>query len=194
MALPATDAFTGTDGTALATYSASWTVMQGSIQISSNTARGMSSAGNADALWNADTFSDDQYSQAVISERASGIYVAVSLRASGANTYYQASFDNGSGGFAGLYKVVSGTATLLGSHGAAAVSDLIRIEATGTTIVSKKNGTTLVTVTDSAIASGSAGFGFYSTSGTAPRIDDWEGGNIGGGGASGNPWYAYAQM
>lgn len=58
MALPASDSFTGSNGTNLTSYSANWVVNYGSFHIQSN-AVGSSLNDDALAHWSADTFSAD---------------------------------------------------------------------------------------------------------------------------------------
>ncbi|NIP34094.1 MAG: hypothetical protein GWN18_04040, partial [Thermoplasmata archaeon] len=52
---------------------------------------------------------------------------------------------------------------------------MIRIEAEGTTIRCKKNGTTVITVTDTSLAHGAPGIGTFFTN-PSFRLDDWSGG------------------
>lgn len=77
-----------------------------------------------------------------------------------------------------VYKVVNGSYTQLGSNGAAcATGDILKLICNGTSISATKNGTTIVgAVTDSAIASGSAGM--WGTNGGSPTgtMDNFQGG------------------
>lgn len=182
-ALPATDNFNGTTGTALATYSASWTVNNGAFAIQSNAVG--SAAGGAiegSARWNADTFNNNQYSQGTVLTPTALLYIGVTVRVStsGATTWYLYEVSSAD---RFLYKAVAGTLTELGTTPTgASANDVLRLEANGTTITPKRNGTTdtqVGAVTDSAIASGSAGIGGYNTAGTTDtRLDNWEGGNL----------------
>ena len=78
-----------------------------------------------------------------------------------------------------LYKRVSGSFTQLGSDGpAVAANDVIYIQANGTSLLVKQNGTTVIgPVTDSGVSSGSAGI-WLATGDTNSRADDFEGGDI----------------
>jgi hypothetical protein len=67
MTLPRTDAFTGSNGTALTTYNASWIVNFGAFAITSNAIRGNSASNISMAHWQGDAFADDQYAQGTIS-------------------------------------------------------------------------------------------------------------------------------
>ena len=185
--LPATDAFTGTDGTALTTYSANWSLNSGNFVINTNAVAPNQLTTECGARWNADTFGNDQYAQgklANITTAGQTIGVAVRAATGGAASYYGFYADGSGGGKTFLFKMVAGTWTQLGSLGAAlAVNAVLRLEVSGTTLTPKVNGSTQSppgAQTDSALASGAAGLSGYSAS-TAMRLDDWEGGNLGGG-------------
>jgi hypothetical protein len=183
MALPATEAFTGTGA-----LSASWTQQESTANVERNTDQAAPSANNsASARWNADTFNNDQYSKWVIKARTSGsAYVNVMVRSSGsvgAMTCYQYFTDGASGsGHTEVIKFVGGGGTSLGAVATTyAVNDTIELSITGSTLSCKKTGTTITTFSDAAIASGAAAISMY---GAAARADDWEGGNVGGGGTT----------
>lgn len=185
MALPATDTFTGADGTALTTYSANWTYNNGSFALINNCVKPSAGGTNCLARWNADSFNANQYAKIKFAEVYGGeIGVAVRVATDGAHTayIYRAWEVNRT-----MYKCVAGSYTQLGSAGAApAKNDIFTLEANGTTITPKINGTTDATIgaqTDSAIASGAAGLTGYGT--TDARGDDWEGGDLAGGGGGG---------
>ena len=183
-ALPATDAFTAGDGTALTTYSASWSYNNGVFAINTNSVYSNTAGGDPVANWNADAFENNQYAQGtLVALTGTGqIGVAVRLSTSEAHTgyfYYSSSLSAGRQ----FYKVVTGSYTQLGNDStvASSVNDALRFEANGTTITPKKNGSVDSnvggSVTDTAITSGSAGIsGSNNQSGS--RLDSWEGGNI----------------
>jgi len=181
MALPATDVFTSASDQALTTYSASWTNNSGAFQVVGATDDVManSSGNECGAHWNADSFNNNQYAQAKVTARSASGVVGAAVRChASAATYYGYYTDSGA---SYLFKMVAGSWTQLGSNAAAlAVNDIIRIEANGTTITPKKNGSTTGTPgaqTDSAIASGYAGLSGYGNQTTA-RVDNFEGGNL----------------
>lgn len=137
----------------------------------------------------ANSYNADQYAQGVIHFTSSPNYVGVSVRndtsdpngtSSNAKKqlyYFEVSPTTGDRYFA---KKVAGTETQLGdSLVTVADSDLIRIEASGTTITCKINGSTIFTVTDSSLSSGAAGWGGEGNGATSMFLDDWEGGNLG---------------
>lgn len=177
-ALPATDVFTSTNGTALTTYSSNWTNNDGAFVINTN-AVAPNSAGQCCAYWNADTFNNNQYSQATVTAIDSWVYIGVGVRiAASAGTYYGYYSDSADASY--LFKAVSGTFTLLGSFDTVFTTSLaIRIEANDTSIRPMRGGSTasIGTQTDSSISSGSAGI-VGADAGTTSRIDNWEGGNI----------------
>lgn len=186
MALPATDAFTGTNGTALSTYSANWTEERNGMQIYSNAVMPVATDDDAFAFWDADTFDDDQYSEATaVALNASGHYwAAVVIRCSTNDTcwMYTGAIKNGDYGGKELNKWVDGTVTYVENIYTVgwSVNDVIRIEADGDTITPYLNGsidTDLGAVADGGINSGAAGIGGYGNTNDT-RVDDWEGGNL----------------
>ena len=184
-ALPATDTFTGTDGTALTTYSANWSLNSGNFVINTNSVAPNQALIEGGARWNADTFASDQYAQGkIVAVSTSGQTIGVAVRAStsGTASYYGFYNDGSGGGKTFLFKMVSGTWTQLGAIGTGlAANDVIRLEISGTTLTPKVNGVTKSppgAQTDSALSSGAAGLSGYSAS-TSNRLDDWEGGSLG---------------
>lgn len=72
-----------------------------------------------------------------------------------------------------LFSVVSGTFSVIGSYAAAAApGDVAKLQAVGSTIKGFVNGVQRVTVTDTAVASGTS-VGLRSTSSAAIRFDDF---------------------
>jgi hypothetical protein len=174
MALPATEAFTGTGA-----LSGSWTLQKNSVTCATNEGKGGTAGDDNFALWTADTFNNDQYSQVAVGSTYGTDYIELPVRGSGTNNDYLLYWN--STGHITISKYVSGTQTdLQDTLGSGATGDVIKIECTGTSIKAYKNGTQIgTTVTDSSLTSGSAGCGAY---GTGSRFDNWEGGNVGGGG------------
>lgn len=181
MALPATDAFTGTNGTALTTYSANWTYNKGTFAIHTNALQCTVDGFDAAAHWNADTFSNDQYSRATVTAIDPLAYIGVAVRCqASAETWYEVIGNSNDATY--FYKVVAGSGSSLAATTAPlAVNDVIEIRASGTTISWYKNSTLMQSVTDTSISSGYAGVaGSGNNSGS--RIDSWEGGNLSAGG------------
>jgi hypothetical protein len=185
VALPATDSFTGTNGTALQTYSSNWGINAGGFVINTNAFAPASGGNECGARWTADSFNNDQYAQCVLTakEGTTNFAAGIGVRhaAAGTATYYGYYQDGGGNGF--CFKNVAGTWTLLGAaFSSAATSTTLRLEANGTTLTVKHNGASQGTRTDSSITSGAAGVTGYSNS-TSMRADDWEGGNLAAAGA-----------
>lgn len=83
-----------------------------------------------------------------------------------------------------LWRWVAGTPTSLGTSAVPPiVNDVLRLEATGTTIRALVNGVERISVVDSTIATGSAGIMFYTDVLANSQVDDWAGGDL----ASGLP-------
>lgn len=178
MTLPATDTFTGTNGTALTTYSANWVLNFGNFAITSNAIRGNSASNISMAHWQADTFANNQYAQGTISSFSGAGSIGVAVRcASGATaTGYVFYTDTGS---SYLFKYVAGSFTQLATGSALANGNTMRLEVSGTTLSAFVNGAlwNSTTYTDSSISTGYAGLGAYSNV-TTMSLDSWEGGNL----------------
>lgn len=118
------------------------------------------------AIWNGRPFSANHYSQFEMQATSltGGHWVGPTVRNSidGGNQYVVIWFN----GSCQIYKMVAGTYTALGSNVATtfAIGDTFRLEASGTTITAKKNGATIVSVSDSAVAGpGLPGIAAYGT-------------------------------
>jgi hypothetical protein len=178
MALPASDSFTGTDGTSLPTYSSNWTIDTGNggFIIQTNAARPNAIFQVSLVRWNADTFSNNQYAQGTITNANSdpgGVLVRAAT--DGTSNYYGAMSDSDSS--TEWFKYVAGSYTLLSSLPFMANGDVIRLEVYGSTLAVYKNGIQHgPTLTDSSHTSGAAGLTGYSTGSTS--IDNWSAGNL----------------
>lgn len=182
MALPATDAFTNTTNTHLSDHSASWTNNTGEIEIHDNTARGDNNNANSLYHWSGDTFDGDHYSEATcaIISASGGNRGGVACRIP--STAFTCYAFPGNSVNSTLYKYVAGSETTLESGGAAfTISDLIYIEASGTTIDAKINSVSeWGGTTDSSLSGGSAGINIRDNH-INVRLDDWTGDNLGAG-------------
>lgn len=170
-----TDSFTGSDGTALATHDANWTVHQGTGEIQSNSLKLYNNSAIAWATY-AGTVNDDQYSQAVASAISSGHFngLVVRCNTSGTATFYGTSWD---GSNAYIFKQVAGAYTQLGAAVTSpSAGDTVKLAVSGTTISLYHNGSLVTTRTDSDITSGNPGVFAYHES--ASRLDTWQGGNF----------------
>lgn len=197
MALPATDAFTRADGALGANYAYGPTGSSGTTLGIDNNQAFIQANSNTDvaAVWAADTFGNDQYSKIkVVSGMNSGLdYCAVVARGSGTGgsfTGYQFATDGASG--AGHSEIqrwnASALTMLVAITTTVALGDIIEIRVSGSTTVTIEvfvNTVSVGSITDnsgSRIASGGGGgFGGYSSA-VALHMDDFEAGNLSGGG------------
>lgn len=120
------------------------------------------------------TFSDDQYSQGVISGFGGATEIGLVVRASdSANTCY-AFITNGTNAI--IRKIIAGSESTIESiTGTFTPGDEIRISAVGTTITVYQNDVEVGSATDSDITSGNPGLFGYGNDG---RINTWEGNGI----------------
>jgi hypothetical protein len=137
------------------------------------------------SYWSANTFSDDQYSQAVIPKI--GYYATVIVRAgdSTPNRFYEAYVTATDYGIA---KYWDGVWTTLksGSDGIWHDGDTERLEVTGSahpmTLTMYHNGSPVLTWTSSSSldvkTGGAPGLGIGDRDGVGLRLDDWEGGDL----------------
>lgn len=145
-----------------------------------------SSGAEMGAFWNADSFNDDQYSQVTLSSLTAGLAIGASVRGVAGGTYYGLYME---GSTYYLFRMNSGTWTQLATGTESWVdADTLRLEVSGSTtcaLVMKHNGvqfgSTYNDTSGSRLTSGAAGVCGYGDSST-PRLDNWEGGNLGGGG------------
>jgi len=190
MALPKTETFTDSDATLLDAHDANWVFVDdgpfdAEWTITSNSVYA-SLGGFTQTWWAGDTFDNDQYAEAEIvsiDDTVSGQFgVAVRCDTGGTTrTFYYFIFRNFAGGNRILGKVVAGTDTVLDSEaGDLAVNDVLRLEVSGTSLSAKVNDTEILSATDSSITSGAAGLAATNTTSTTNRLDNWEGGNLGG--------------
>lgn len=171
-----------------------WTTITGlsAMQIVSNAATPSSlSPNDCGSYYNAVTWPNDQYSQAkltVVDTKTDGSGIGVAVRvAAAALTAYRVVLTHASPGTnVSLQRFLAGAFTRLWDRGAAFVDgDLVRLEVQGTTLRVFINGVQVgADFTDTNIASGNAGIS-YSSVATSASLDDWEGGDFGGGTTSG---------
>jgi len=135
---------------------------------------------------NAYTPIDDQYSQGTIISNVAVLaahyaWIGARLKITAGNTYgYEANAGLGTGDpYYKLYKVVNGVGTQLGSNYSKPYhNDVFRLTCDGTTITLFQNGASVISQSDSAIASGYVGAGIYNFSdGNLVSIDDWSAGD-----------------
>lgn len=185
MTLPATETFTQTNGT-LVKNMTGWANNSASngngFTVNTNEAYPNTSEGNDNFscnYWDGDTFDANQYSEIEVTAISATVYLGAAVRAYNPGTHhYNAYYDNVSSADCFYEKYVTGTFTALGNDlNGLSVTDVRRLEAFGTSITWKTNGTTVFSITDSSLTSGSPGIAGYNV-GTTSRLDNWEGGNL----------------
>lgn len=122
------------------------------------------------------TWANDQSSSVVVSTALRKTSISLLVRSSTlVETFYLGGFDFTNGLGAGtfeLFKFVDGASTSLATaSGTLNFADVLRLEVVGTTLTLKQNGTTVLSATDSDIATGSPGI----TSGGNANIMFWQG-------------------
>jgi chitodextrinase len=137
------------------------------------------------AYWSANSFSNDQYAQAVIGKI--GAWTGVILRADGVQDRFYMAFVFAANDYriysrwdGAYYSLSTGTSVTWQA------GDIIRLEVTGSadpvTLTMYRNGTPVLSwvSTGSGMVKngGSAGLGIYSPAGMGLTMDNWEGGNL----------------
>ena len=148
------------------------------FDLKSNLADPQAGANYSLTYWNADTFGNDQFSQATLGGTAiASWYAGVADRIqSGALTAYL--FGNIQGVYKLIYITAGSSNVLATGSGTPTAGDVLKLEISGTGLTGKVNGVSNATATDSALASGQAGLFGYGGNGLA-TLDDWSGDNIG---------------
>lgn len=182
MTLPATDNFNRANA---GTLGANWSTTINTFQVANNAAQGNNFAYNA-TYWSADAFGGDHYAQCVVGVVISDGGPGVRIQ-SGPKSYH---FDIKAGNNCKIQKDVAGSFTdLVTGINTPSTGDTVYIEASGSTITVKVNGTQVGQTTDSAITGGAAGLWSYDTSGV---YDNFQADNLGGGG--GGPTVTYPML
>lgn len=183
-ALPASDNFDRADS---ANLGSNWTTQtnEQTIGITSNVASNKASPQPGGNFWNADTFADDQLSEATMTKIGAGadLQLEIRTRCQGAAESYYA---GGRNDFINpndrhrIWKIVGGTRTGLATQNVAwVVNDKVKLENVGTGLELFVNDVSELTTTDSSFSSGSAGIGLRSTGGVDEvQLDDWTGDDI----------------
>lgn len=186
MSLPRTYAnFNGTNGDDLVTDYPSFTYSVGTFKINSNAAYPASASSESMAYVSGETFTADHYAQGVI-DLASSRYKGVGVRITGSGNGYAYYGQGTTYGTRKLIRNAGGSPTELASAASQfATGDTAYLEAVGTALTAKRNGSTDLTATDSTYSTGSAGLtgrdlDFAATARMRSLVVD----NIGGGGGA----------
>lgn len=174
MTLPVTDNFNRVENPLIGNWT---TITNESNMLANGSTAEASINSRAGCRWNADTFNNDQYSQA----KASGFHVdpnwGVAVRISpSAETLYFVEVSATAWDFS---KIINGTYSVIGTVQSrnTSVGTVIKLKVVGTTLTCYFDGVAdAYTQTDSDIASGSAGLHPWGVNGVT--FDDWEGGDI----------------
>lgn len=178
MPLPATDAFTGSNGDPL---SADWTTNQGSFDIQTNAASPDTAAVWNFAHWDTDTFAADQQAKVTLTQvdgtgNAGGVAVRCNTGGS-ANGYGFTSDSAGSD----LWKVTAGSQVGLDTGPAVAAGSEMLLTVAGTTfcfLEAYDDGVMIMSeYLDGAHTTGAAGIAGFNNS-VSMRVDDFEGDDI----------------
>lgn len=181
-ALPVTDAFTGTDGTALDVYNALWVTLTSNNTMSITTNSLRPDAAGCCYRWTGDAFNSDHYSEATDVVVTGGAQIGLSVRCqSGSNSYY-GYYANVNGSSKEMFRMDSGTKVSLGTGGSQTLNDVRRIFANGSTIQGNRNGSLDSAIsgnpfTDTNYTGGAAGV-CGNNSNANNRIDNWQADNL----------------
>ena len=187
MALPATDNFSTNADQNLEARSG-WSRALGSMWIDENddcVVQDQAGATESAFYWDADSFSNDQYSEAVLTGTGGyGSWFGVGVRIENTETnpdYYVFYVGGGSDDWYLAKNEVGGDGWTNMDSGTQAISppDTFYLEVDGTTLTAKYNGAQLAQETDADIASGSAGLTGSGNDGSN-ELDDFEGGDLAG--------------
>jgi hypothetical protein len=199
-----TDAFTGTNGTDLAAYSANWTRVDGganTVQIQGNAAQNnIDGTGTETAYTAPDCGTANHYAQAVQNGNTAGGSdgFPVCVRLVDSANFIGARSNSGSVAFE-LFKRIGGSFTSVGSYSVTpAANDVMKLDMSGTGATFYLNGVSRITGTISdGTFTGISTVGIVGRGQSAnPWIDDWEStqGGGGGGGITGPLVHSYHLM
>ncbi len=162
-----------TDNFNRASLGPNWSFNVNSLVINaSTTCRGGTAIAHNAGFYNVVGWPADQYSQVKIASLNDVVGAVCRAGAAGVDTFYV--FLSG-GVQTQIRKHLAGIETTLITGAPASVGDVLRLEVKGQTLTGYVNGVKRLTVSDSSIASGSAGLYFTGTNGLG---DDWEGGSL----------------
>jgi hypothetical protein len=177
--LVTTDDFTRANGDMC---TGNWTCIDGStFTIASNAAEPTNSGQGNFAYYSGASFTDNQYAQVkwLSAGAVNGVGPAVRVSATDDGYMYQVHDTS-------IYRfddVSAGTFTMIKAcTDSPSVGDTLKLEISSTTLTVSRNGTPVsgCTITDATYATGEPGV--YASVSSGMQFDDWEGGDVGGGG------------
>lgn len=134
------------------------------------------------------TFANDQYAQGLVNVDTAPHYTILAVRASGSNGTFNCYYIAFTTSDMYISKYVSGAGTDLEHRTGLTIADgdTVKLQIVGTTITVFINGVQsgATAAAGSDTASGKAGMGGYNESSVTQSVDDWEGGDVGGGAAT----------
>lgn len=165
-----TDNFNRTDENPIA---APWVTAGSANAVKVDTNQAASSSGTGAAYYD-NTTANNQYSECKIPVISDG-GPTVRVQSGAQNNFYGLTVVNAT--TAMMYKIVNDSWSQLGDTltGTFLVTDTFRIEASGSTITAKQNGTTIGERSDATFTGGKTG---VLMEGTTTRLDDWAGGDL----------------
>ena len=173
MALPFTDDFTNSDGTALETHNASWDSVTDVQEVNSNRLDSTNGSNGAEGIarWTGDTFDDDQKSTGTLNVAGSGfVEMGVSTRVSSDGDGYE--WITSASGDAYMGRHDNGSVTNLSNPSLGSISsdDILEITSEGTTHTGFHEAAQETQQTDATYSSGSAGIAHWEN-GAAVALD-----------------------
>jgi hypothetical protein len=185
----ATDSFTYSDGNLQTVSGGVWVQRTGTATVSTNRVTTSNRTDDTESYWST-AVTDDQYSQAVVTNNGTGQYsdAGVATRiATGAHSHYMLVIDQQNGDLA-LYRASAGSFATLGTYAAGTGTGTLRLESVGSSHTGYLNGVPRITVTDATHTSGRVGIHIYLETGTGiSYVDDWDGGSLGATAVAANP-------
>lgn len=163
---------------------ANWATPTGAtgLQIVSNQVYGESTTG-FNVEYYVGTFTNNQYSQVVMTVRSAGGATGVgpTVRVSAGGNGYMVLANGGTGIILALL-LNGGWGGQLASYGVSVppLGAVIRLEAEGTALRVYEDGVLRISTTDATYATGNPGAVHSESTLSAAQLDDWEGGNLGG--------------
>lgn len=192
MAVLASDDFNRANSGSLGS---NWTDRGFGFDIVSNVASVVASGDDLESYWTGalvggGSWPNDQYSQAAVTIASTGgggqgVGMATRFTTAGTRQMYRLVCDKAASNNIELSSFVSGSYALVGQRTSTITNgDVLRLESQGTTQRIFKNGTQVgASITNSAVASGSAGLS-HSSSTTSASVDNWSGGDFAAGATS----------